>query len=221
MNVIGRVVSRGGVSACQVILLLSLSALSVPAQTNRWSFVTNDRENEIEWYLDLETIQQSGDNYRFWDKQVFKDGSYIKERMIIYCRQRKMQRLQAAIYDRNDYFDREIRGTPIIDIVPESVSERFYKLFCMKQQSAPSVSTNSVRKGKISKKGKSKMVEVITRMANVRGDPAMDSEILETVERGTKFQLAKTKPVGGWYEVQFTRTTTAWIHGSTIEFIDE
>ena len=226
MNYIVSRLTLSGFTFCLIFLFLGLLSVELLAQSDRWYHVgaAKDRDLVVNWYLDKSTIEKSSDRVRFWDKRVMDDGSYIKERTVIYCKTRQIQMLQAFTYTSDQTQIKKFDQGSLIDIVPESISEAFYKLLCTKDisfrfkarktLSEKDSNQNSVEKSRI------KTVRVITEMANLRGDPSMDSEVLDTASRNTTFQLVNTKPVGGWFEVQFTRTTTAWIHGNTIEFIE-
>ena len=58
-----------------------------------------------------------------------------------------------------------------------------------------------------------------SKLANIRKLPSMNAAIVKKAGKGMVFQLVKTEPENGWYQIYVNNDKTAWIHGNTIEFI--
>ena len=200
------------------------SAITGFAQTTRWIYMTTDSKQETDWYLDKNSIERFDGKVRYWDKRIFADGSYAKSRTLIYCSDRKFQMLQAFTYTSDSRQINRIDGGSLIDVVPESIIEKFYDVLCGESSTIDSEKEDWKVKGKndVSSKVRSGKVRVITERANIRSRPAMDSEVLDTAQIGTNFQPVSGQSVRGWFEIYTgDGDRTAWIHGNTIEFIEE
>lgn len=181
-------------------------------QVNRWQFVGRSDTGSSS-YLDKSVEKQTGDIRRTWTKEVFSDGSYKIGLVDWQCRAKKFRILEGASYESSGkYIYREGRSSPWITVVPDSVSENYYRVVCRSTgQASPPESKSSENKT---------IAEVIALHANVRASPTADSPIVQRVKKGVRLTLAAVEPTNGWYQVFIPVTNeTGWLYGSTIELL--
>lgn len=213
-----------------IVWAMALLTVASAAQTDRWYYIGQSADKS-QWYLDRNSIENFSDGVRYWDQNVFPDGSYISTRVVIYCRTRKKQNLESFVYAPSGDVLGKNDGGELSGIPPDSVVEMIYQLLCPPAGRTGSKITNPKNKEEKKKKNKSgmqqrvvrqsKFVEVIAEFANIRRTPALNGEVVVTAARGFKLRLLQTEPKGGWYQVSLGEQGTGWIHGNTIRFVAE
>lgn len=195
---------------CYAIIILSNQ--SVSAQANRWQFIAKN-DNGSRSYLEQSNQKESGNNRWTWVKEVYSDGSYKIILINWQCRERKFQALESTNYAASgEYIDKE-RSSDWATVVPDSVSENYYKVVCASTEQKPAAESNSSAEKMI--------VQIITERANIREAPFVNSPVIQTVERGARLFLADVEPTGVWYQVLLPDSDVAgWLHGNTIKLLN-
>jgi hypothetical protein len=128
------------------IVLLINDQQMFAQQVNRWQFIGRN-DNGSTSYLEKSNPKGTGIKKQTWSKEVYSDGSYKIVLIDWQCRERKFRVLEATNYaPSGEYVDKE-RSSPWSTVVPDSVSENYYKIVCLStgKTSAPKSNTSSKR----------------------------------------------------------------------------
>ena len=119
--------------------VIILSAFNIYA-SSRWVYITADTNNK-DFFIDANSITQSGDSYTYWTKVNFEkrdaDGDLsTKSQFTINCRTRELILRYYVFYDDIDgngsiRISRKATGS-WEPIVPESVNSAYYSYICKK-----------------------------------------------------------------------------------------
>lgn len=194
-------------------MLICVSLLNHPvfSQQNRWQFIGRN-DNGSTSYLEKSNPKEVGGKKQTWSKEVYSDGSYKITLIDWQCRERRFRVLEATNYaPSGEYVDKE-GSSAWSTVVPDSVSESYYKVVCLSTGNTPALKSNTSSK---------KMVaQIITDNANVREAPFANSPVIQTFEKGARLFLADNEPTGVWYQVFIPDTNeTGWLNGNTIKLL--
>lgn len=217
---------------CFIVCAMALLTVAPAAQSDRWYLIGQSADKNL-WYLDRDSIENFSDGVRYWDQNVFPDGSYISSRTVIYCRSKKKQTLESFVYAPSGDVLGKNDGGELINIPPDSVVEMIFQQVCPQDGRTGSkitvtgnknVNNNNNKKNNSGTRKRpvrqSKLVEVIAELANIRRTPSLDGEILVTASRGLTLRLVQAEAKGGWYQILLGEQGTGWIHGNTIKFVE-
>lgn len=180
---------------------------TLTAQNNRWEYIGTNTDGII-FYIDKTTIERSGREVRLWEKSVFPDGSYQINLSRWQCSERTNILVTSNIYTPQGSLISTKKGKNWNGIIPDSIGEAIYEAVC---DANPSKATAT--------ETMTDNVQVISKLANIRELPSMNSAIVKKAVKGTVFRLVEAEPESGWYQIYLDSSDTAWIHGNTIEFI--
>ncbi len=193
--------------------IVILSNQSVFAQSNRWQLVGRNGNGSTS-YVDKSVEKQTDDTRRTWTKDVFSDGYYKIGLTVWQCRTKKFRILEGITYKPSgEYLYRETTATGWITVVPDSVSENYYKVVCASTEQKPAAKSNSSDEKMIA--------QIITENANIREAPFANSPIIQKIEKGVRLFLADAEPMGIWYQVFLPDSDIAgWLHGNTVKLLN-
>ncbi|MBF0539794.1 MAG: hypothetical protein HQL03_16255 [Nitrospirae bacterium] len=114
------------------IVLLALNAMALDA---RWKFI--GMANDVNFYYDTLTVSHvNKDIVRFWTIQLFPDSDpklselrYLNE---INCTKRTIRFIQAHIKQKNGKNSMSDEPSPVMNIVPDTMFEKFHETLCKK-----------------------------------------------------------------------------------------
>lgn len=193
-----------------LLIIVAFVCYSAFAQQDRWIYIGKDTSGAL-FYLDKTSRQSIGKSIKVWDKSVYPDGSYRVNQTKWECKEKQFAIVDITIYSPKNEFIGKDNPTPWLNVVPDSISEIMHKAVCER------LSNKNFEKTSSSKK----MVEIIVKKANVRAEPAINSNIIRKVKSGDKFALADENSTSGWYQIIISNTNeTGWIHGSTIKLVE-
>lgn len=192
--------------------IIVLSNQPIFAQANRWQFIGKN-DNGSRSYLEKSGQKESGNRRRTWSKEVYSDGSYKITLVDWQCRERRFRILEATNYAATgEYIDKE-RSSAWATVIPDSVSENYYKVVCASTEQKPAAKSNSSDKKMIA--------QIIAENANIREVPFANGSIIQTAEKGTRLFIADAEPTGVWYQVFLPDSDiTGWLHGNTIKLLN-
>lgn len=185
-----------------------LSCQTTFAQDNRWLFIGSNVNGSTS-YLEKSALKETGDRKRTWVQDVFSDGSYKIVLIDWQCRDRRFRFIESINYAPSGAFIDKRGISEWMSVVPDSVSENYYKVVCNLPEKTATVSPES------------KMIAlIIARNANVRESPTTDSRVTQKVAKGARLFLVDGKLSGGWYQVFVDETKQmGWLHGNTIKLL--
>lgn len=103
---------------------------------DRWVYITSDGDFNFSVYYDTETIKYNGNNVTVNLKFIYSSESkdfwnrkYSIIKYIYYCSKEQYQLVSNTTYYKNGEIS-TININKIDDVIPESVSETVYRLFC-------------------------------------------------------------------------------------------
>lgn len=123
-----------------LFLTVSLTLLffgDVKAQDgDRWIYVTSDGDYNFDAFYDIETLKYNNNSITVNIKFVYNSESkefwnrkYSIMKYVYYCNEYQYQFKTETTYYRNGEMSSH-NINKIEDVIPDSVSETFYKLFC-------------------------------------------------------------------------------------------
>ncbi len=196
------------------ILSMFLGIIFIPnliygQRLERWQFISSN-DNGSRSYLENSNRKSTGGKKQTWTKDIFKDGSYKITLIEWQCREKKFRILEATNYAPAGTYLGQEPASEWSTVVPDSVSENFFKTVCASNQSANESDSSNVRKS----------VQIISENANVRESPFPVSPVIQTFAKGVRLFLADEEPVGAWYQVLIPDSNqTGWLHGDTIKIL--
>lgn len=192
--------------------IIILSNQPIFAQANRWQFIGRN-DNGSRSYLEKSNQKQTDNKRRTWVKDVFSDGSYKITLISWQCREKRFQTLDSTNYAASGEYIGKERSSAWTTVIPDSVSENYYKVVCASTEQKPAAKSNSSEKKMIA--------QIITENANIREAPFANGSIIQTVEKGARLFLADAEPTGVWYQVFLPDSDIAgWLHGNTIKLLN-
>jgi len=193
-----------------IVLLINQNP-ALAQQSNRWQFIGRN-DNGSRSYLEKSNKSETGDRKQTWSKEVYSDGSYKITLIDWQCRERRFRILEATNYaPSGEYVDKE-GSYPWSTVVPDSVSENYYKVVCISPGKTPTTESNASRRKTIA--------QIIAPNANIRESPTANGRVVQTVEKGAQLFLTDADPKGSWYQVFIPDTNeTGWLHGNTIKLV--
>ena len=144
------------------------------AQQNRWLFVGRN-DNGSASYLENTALKQIGNQKQTWVKEVYRDRSYRIMLVEWQCREQRLRVLEGTGYAETGAFLGKEGVTPWTSVVPDSVSENYYKTVC--RSVSPTTPTAS---------SKQLIAVVVSQTANVREAPAANSLVIQKAARGKR-----------------------------------
>lgn len=195
------------------LMLICVSLLNHPtfSQQNRWQFIGRN-DNGSTSYLEKSKPKEVGGKKQTWSKEVYSDGSYKITLIDWQCRERKFRVLEATNYAPSGEYVGKEGSSAWSTVVPDSVSENYYKVVCL-----PTGNTFATKSNTSTKKP---VAQIIVDNANIREAPFANSPAIQTVQKDAQLFLAAAEPVGGWYQVYIPDTKeTGWLHGNTIKLL--
>lgn len=195
------------------LMLIYVSLLNHPvfSQQSRWQFIGRNDNGSLS-YLEKSKQRGTGNKRQTWVKEVYTDGSYKIILIDWQCREKRFQAVEATNYAASGkYLDKE-GSSPPATVVPDSVSENYYKAVCPSNEQQSAVQPDAA--------SRTITAQIITKNANVREAPFANSPVVQTIEKGVRLILADVQPTGAWYQVTIPNTNaTGWMHGSTIKLL--
>lgn len=181
------------------------------AQQSRWQFIGKNDNGSLS-YLEKSNQKQTGNKKQTWVKKVYDDGSYKIILANWRCHEKRFQIVESANCAASGNYIGKEGSSPMMTVVPDSVSENYYKAVCLpaKQQSAiqPGAASETIT------------AQIITRNANIREALFINSPVVQTIEKGVRLNLADAQPIGAWYQIIIPKTNeTGWLHGNTIKLL--
>lgn len=175
----------------------------------RWQFISSN-DNGSRSYLENSNRKSAGGKKQTWTKDIFKDGSYKITLIEWQCREKQFRILEATNYaPEGTYLGQEL-ASEWSTVIPDSISENFFKTVCVSNQFADESDLSNVRKS----------VQIISENANVREAPSPVSPVVQTFAKGVRLFIADEEPVRAWYRVLIPNTNqTGWLHGDTIKIL--
>lgn len=192
--------------------VIVLSNQPIFAQANRWQFIGKN-DNGSRSYLELSEQKESGNRRRTWSKEVYSDGSYKITLVDWQCRESRFRVLEATSYAASGEYIGKEKSSAWITVVPDSVSENYYKVVCASTEQKPAANFDSSDDKKM-------IAQIITQRANIRETPFANSPVIQTADKGARLFLADAEPTGVWYQVFLPDSDVAgWLHGNTIKLL--
>ena len=190
-------------------IIFIIPCLAYGQQPERWQFVGRN-DNGSRSYLENSNQRRIGNKRQTWTKDIYKDSSYKITLIEWQCREKKFRILEATNYAPEGTYLGQEAGSDWSTVVPDSVSENYFKTICAAEQTASESDLPNTKKS----------VLVITENANVRETPFSVSPVVQTLTKGTRVILADDDPVGAYYQVFLPNSDeVGWLHGNTIKIL--
>lgn len=122
-----------------LLVFLSFNKVCLAQSEDRWThIVTNDFDN-VAWYFDVNTIKEENSVRSVWIKKVFLSDYYFRNNLVEHELQKIKFYCNEDIYIIEDIatYYKDLKSPDvfynqdlIIEIVPESISERIFNHIC-------------------------------------------------------------------------------------------
>lgn len=198
-------------------------------KTGRWVFVAESVDRETMFYLDSTYRELSSGNKIIWEKELFKDGTYILNYMEFDCQQIRFRATYSIAYDRlGTTTNTDTSAQRWENPVPDSIAEALFEKVCGLKKDVPRIRGNDEYRTIEPKPEPKKDIQskddlgvdygiVTASLAKLREDADITSRSIREIAKGDIVVLLNRTQAGAWVNVIHVRSNQeGWIHSSTI-----